>query len=44
MYSSNSAEKLGFLGRIAHGTNPRTWLKELRSRLGESMNSESDDQ
>ena len=42
--SSNSAEKLGFLGRIAHGTNPRTWLKELRSRLGESMNSESDDQ
>jgi len=42
--SSNSAEKLGFLGRIAHGTNPRTWLKELRSRLGESMNSEADDQ
>jgi hypothetical protein len=40
--SSNSAEKLGFLGRIAHGTNPRTWLKELRSRLGEPMNSEAD--
>ena len=40
----NVAEKLGFLGRIAHGTNPRTWLKELRTRLGESMNSEADDQ
>ena len=40
----NLAEKLRFLGRIAHGTNPRTWLKELRSRLGESMNAEADGQ
>ena len=40
----NIAEKLRFLGRIAHGTNPRTWLEQLRSRLAESMNSEADDQ
>ena len=39
----NLAEKLRFLGRIAHGANPRTWSEQLRSRLGESMNSEADD-
>jgi len=38
----NLAEKLRFLGRIAHGTSPRTWSNELRSRLGESMNSSAD--
>ncbi|HEV2730786.1 MAG TPA: hypothetical protein VGV15_12210 [Terriglobales bacterium] len=32
---SSAAEKLGFLGRVIHGANPRTWLKELRQRLGE---------
>ena len=31
----NVAEKLGFLGRVIHGTNPRVWLKELRRRSGE---------
>ena len=31
----NIAEKLGFLGRLIHGHNPRTWIKELRTRLGE---------
>ena len=31
----SAAEKLGFLGRVIHGANPRTWLKELRQRLGE---------
>ena len=40
----NSAEKLGFLGRIAHGTNPRTWLKELKSRLGEFIDFEAEGQ
>ena len=37
----NIAEKLRFLGRITHGTNPRTWLKELRSRLEEPMDFET---
>jgi hypothetical protein len=31
----NVAEKLGFLGRVIHGANPRVWLKELRRRSGE---------
>ena len=31
----NAAEKLGFLGRVIHGANPRVWLKELRRRSGE---------
>ncbi len=37
----NIAGKLRFLGRIAHGTNPRTWLKELRVRLEEPMDFET---
>jgi hypothetical protein len=31
----HAAEWLGFLGRLIHGRNPRTWLKELKSHLGE---------
>jgi len=38
----NSAEKLGFLGRVAHGTDPRAWLKELGSRLDESTDFKTD--
>ena len=33
---ANIAEKLGFLGRIIHGSNPRSWVKELRARIGET--------
>jgi hypothetical protein len=33
---ANIGEKLGFLGRIIHGSNPRTWTKELRERIGET--------
>jgi hypothetical protein len=33
---ANIGEKLGFLGRIIHGTNPRRWAKELRARIGEA--------
>ncbi len=33
----NVAERLGFLGRLIHGSNPRPWLKELKLRLGESL-------
>jgi hypothetical protein len=32
---SNVGERLGFLGRLIHGHNPRAWLKELRTRLSE---------
>jgi hypothetical protein len=31
----HAAEWLGFLGRLIHGRNPRTWLKELKSHIGE---------
>jgi hypothetical protein len=34
----NIAESLGFLGRLIHGRNPQTWLKELRTHLGEPLN------
>jgi len=33
----NAAERLGFLGRVIHGTNPRAWLKEVRQRVGEGI-------
>ena len=31
---ANIGEKLGFLGRVIHGSNPRSWAKELRARIG----------
>jgi hypothetical protein len=31
----NAAEQLGFLGRVMHGRNPRTWLRDLRAKIGE---------
>src|SRR3974390_3464465 len=33
----NAAERLTFLGRVIHGTNPRVWLKEVRQRIGERI-------
>lgn len=33
----NVGERLGFLGRLIHGHNPRVWLKELKVRLGETL-------
>jgi hypothetical protein len=33
---SNVGERLGFLGRLIHGLNPRGWLKELKLRFGEA--------
>lgn len=30
----NTAEMLGFLGRVMHGVNSRTWAKELDDRTG----------
>ncbi len=33
----NVSERLKFLGRVIHGTNPRAWLKEMRQRLGERI-------
>jgi hypothetical protein len=35
--SNNAAERLGFLGRVIHGANPRAWLKELTQRVGERI-------
>jgi len=37
---NNVAERLGFLGRVIHATNPRVWLKEIRQRLGEAIDFE----
>jgi hypothetical protein len=34
----NVAERLGFRGRVVHGTNKGEWLDELCSRIGESPN------
>ena len=34
---NNADERLGFLGRVIHGTNPRVWLKEVRQRIGEGI-------
>ena len=34
---NNAAERMGFLGRVIHGTNPRAWLKEVRQRIGERI-------
>jgi hypothetical protein len=31
-----AAERLGFIGRVMHGANPRSWLCELKGRIGES--------
>ena len=31
----NVGERLRFVGRIIHNTNPRAWLKGMRQRLGE---------
>jgi len=31
----NISERLGFLGRVIHGSNPNAWLNEVRQRLGE---------
>lgn len=33
----NVAERLGFMGRLVHGNNPRAWNMELRTRLGEPV-------
>jgi hypothetical protein len=33
----NIGERLGFLARLIHGRNPRTWMKELKSALGEAV-------
>lgn len=32
---ANAAERFGFIGRVMHGRNPRTWLRNLRAKIGE---------
>lgn len=39
---NNAAERLGFLGRVIHGTNPRAWLKEMRRWVGEGIDFAAD--
>ena len=36
---ANMADRLGFLGRVVHGSNPRVWLRALKARLGEAADS-----
>ena len=36
---ANVAERLGFLGRVVHGSDPRIWLRTLTARLGEAADS-----
>ena len=31
----NTGERLGFMGRLVHGTDPRLWLQEIRQLVGE---------
>ncbi len=33
----NIGQKLGFTGRLMHGTNPRRWLRDLRAKVGEPV-------
>ena len=33
----NVAAELGFIGRVMHGNNPKKWLTELRTRIGEPV-------
>ena len=34
---TNAAERLGFIGRVMHGRNPRAWLRDLRAKVGEPV-------
>ncbi len=34
---NHAAERLGYLGRVIHGSNPGAWLKEIRRRMGEGI-------
>jgi hypothetical protein len=36
-------ERLGFVGRVIHGTNPRAWLMEMRHGIGEKVDFASAD-
>lgn len=36
----NAAEQLGFIRRVVHGTNPRSWIRELKAVLGEPVTME----
>jgi len=36
---ANVADRLGFLCRVVHGSNPRVWLRSLKARLGEAADS-----
>ena len=33
----NIASELGFIGRVMHGSHPKKWLNDLRTRIGEPV-------
>ena len=33
----NVAHQLGYIGRVMHGRNPRTWNRDLIARIGEAV-------
>ncbi len=33
---NNVAERLGYLGRVVHGANPRGWLKKVKAYVGDT--------
>jgi hypothetical protein len=33
----NVGERLGFMGRVIHGTNPKAWLREVSQWVGERI-------
>jgi hypothetical protein len=35
----NTGERLGFMRRLVHGTNPRIWLQQIRQLVGEKTDS-----
>lgn len=39
----NVGERLGFLGRLVHGTNPWAWLREISQCLREKIDSDSEE-
>ena len=34
---ANAADRLGFIGRVMHGRNPRSWVRDLRTKIGEPV-------
>jgi hypothetical protein len=33
----NIADRLGFMGRVMHGRNPKSWLRDIGTRTGAAL-------